>query len=113
MGGPEARVSRRSFDHFHAELSVEIGKLVPRYALWLEVQEAGFEPDALKTGDTLRFIHAHLAAFLRSEGLSLSDRKSRRLNRRLRQFDPDVPTPYETMERLFSSPDKQRRRSSR
>ena len=106
-------MSRRSFDHLHAELSVEIGRLVPRYPLWLEVQEAGFEPGDLKRDETLLFVDGHLTAFLRGEGLSLTDRQKRRLVRRVRGFDPGVPTPYETMERMFSSLDDHAGRPSR
>lgn len=95
-------MSRRCFDHFHAELSVEIGKLVPRYALWLRMQEAGLEPTDLQPRQTLCFIEAELDAFLAIEGLELGERARKRLSRRMRRFDPGRPTPYETMQRLFS-----------
>ena len=95
---------RRCFDHLHAELSVEIGRLVPRYALWMSVQEAGYDPDTLERRQLLRFLEDHLAAFLCDEGLALPPRRRARLCRRLQHFDPDVPTPYETMERIFSRP---------
>lgn len=104
-GAAEARVSRRCFDHFHAELSVEIGKLVPRYALWLRMQEVGIQPTDLSPRQTLCFIEADLDAFLATEGLDLAERARTRLSRRMRRFDPRRPTPYETMQRLFSSAD--------
>ena len=102
----EARVSRRCFDHFHAELSVEIGKLVPRYALWLRMQEVGLEPTDLSGSQTARFMEAELDAFLASEGLGLAERPKMRLIRRMHRFDPSQPTPYETMQRLFSAPER-------
>ena len=98
-------MSRRSFDHFHAELSVEIGKLVPRYALWLEVRELGLDPGHLTRADLVELASARLDPFLAFEGLVLPDRARRRLLRRLRRYDPAVPTPYEVMERLFAGVD--------
>lgn len=95
---------RRSFDHLHAELSVEIGTLVPRYALWVSVREAGLDPDRLESGHLARFVDERLARFLAEEGLALPTRRLQRLRRRLVRFDPSVPTPYETMERIFSRP---------
>ena len=99
-------MSRRSFDHLHAELSVEIGRLVPRYALWIRLQELGLTPGDLARADVLHFVRDALDAFLQAEGLKLADRRRRRLERRLRRFDPAVPTPYETMERIFSGFDR-------
>jgi hypothetical protein len=99
-------VSRRCFDHFHAELSVEIGKLVPRYALWLRMQEVGLGPTDLSPSQALRFMETDLDAFLATEGLDLAERRKRRLIRRMHRFDPRRPTPYETMQRLFSAPER-------
>lgn len=95
---------RRCFDHLHAELSVEIGSLVPRYALWIAVQEAGLDPDRLESSELTRFLDAHLSGFLGDVGLSLTPRRLLRLQRRIGRFDPSVPTPYETMQRIFDSP---------
>ena len=94
-------MSRRSFDHFHAELSVEIGKLVPRYALWLRLRDAGLDPDQVATAEVVDFFDAHLDAFLAEEGLVLAPRRRTRLRRRLERYDPAIPTPYETMQRIF------------
>jgi len=94
-------VRRRSFDHLHAELSVELGIRVPRYALWIAVQEAGLDPDLLDSHDTTRFFDEYLPAFLDEAGLALSTRGRKRLRRRILRFDPHRPTPYETMERMF------------
>ena len=102
-GGLEAHVRRRCFDHLYAELSVEIGKLVPRYALWIAVQESGLDPDRLDTPELTRFFDAHLGDFLADTGLSLDSNRVKQLRRRLVRFDPSVPTPYETMERMFGA----------
>ena len=104
MGGLEARLARRCFDHLHAELSVEIGKLVPRYPLWIRVREAGYDPDAFGAGQLVSFFDEHLDPFLLEEGLVLPPRRRARLRKRITRFDPDVPTPYETIERIFGSP---------
>ncbi len=95
---------RRCFDHLHAELSVEIGRLVPRYALWISLQEAGYDPDALAAHQLRRYLDERLGAFLLSEDLELTPKRLERLRRRLRRFDPNVPTPYETMQRIFAPP---------
>lgn len=102
-------MSRRGFDHFHAELSVEIGRLVPRYALWLRMQETGCEPATLSAREALHFMATDLDAFLGAEGLELTQRAKRRLERRVRRFDPRHPTPYETMQRMFSGVDAGKR----
>ncbi len=75
---------------------------MPRYALWMSVQEAGYDPDALAPHELRRFLGEQLSRFLHAEGLALAPRRLERLRRRLRRFDPSVPTPYETMERIFA-----------
>lgn len=74
---------------------------MPRYALWIHVQEAGLDPEALPPSDAVAYLDRHLDAFLGEAGLQLAPRGRVRLRRRLRRFDPSTPTPYETMERLF------------
>ena len=106
-------MSRRSFDHFHAELSVEIGRLVPRYALWLEVRELGLDPGELGAADLVALASGALDPFLAFEGLILPDRARRRLVRRLRRYDPALATPYEVMERLFARADEASDRTRR
>ena len=93
-------MARRCFDHLHAELSVEIGTLVPRYPLWMRLCETGLDPAAARPTDLLRFVDEELERFLADADLELSARGRLRLRRRIRRFDPDVPTPYETMARL-------------
>lgn len=91
---------RRVFDHFHAELSVHLGRLVPRYALWLCLREAGVDPERLTRDQALTFCRQRLPAFLAAHGLQLARRPARRLERELRRFDPDRPTPYEHAARV-------------
>jgi hypothetical protein len=88
------------FDHFHAELSVQVGRLVPRYALWLGLREAGVDPERLTRDQALAFCRERLPAFLAARGLRLAPRPARRLERELRRFDPVRPTPYEQAARL-------------
>jgi hypothetical protein len=86
---------RRVFDHLHAELSVEVGRVVPRYALWLRLRAAGLDPERLTSAQGLAFCRRHLPAFLGELGLSLAPRPARRLEREIGRFDPTRPTPYE------------------
>jgi hypothetical protein len=97
-------VQRKRFDHLLVELSVSVGRVVPRYALWLLLQELGHDPELLSREAVLAFLDEQLEAFLAEHDLGLSAREDRRLRRSLERYDPAYPTPYETMERLFSSP---------
>lgn len=91
---------RRAFDHLHAELSVGVGSLVPRYALWLRMREAGIEPERLSREQALRFCRTHLSGFLAELGLALGPGEGRRIERELRRFDPRRPTPCERLARV-------------
>lgn len=91
---------RRVFDHLHAELSVGVGRLVPRYALWLRLREAGLDPERLSREQALGFCRRHLGAFLAELGLALAPRPARRLEREIGRFDPARPTPYERAARV-------------
>src|SRR5690606_11961904 len=92
--------SRRVFDHLHAEVSVGVGRVVPRYALWLRVREAGFDPERLSREEALAFCRRQLPAFLAGLGLALARRPARRLEREIGRFDPARPTPYERAARV-------------
>jgi hypothetical protein len=96
-------VNRRRFENLVVELSVAAGHLVPRYALWLRLQELGLDPIGLERADMLRFVDGHLSSFLAEHGLALENRVQRRLRGRLARFDPRYPTPEETIQRLFAS----------
>jgi hypothetical protein len=97
-------VDRRRFDHLYEELSVALGQLVPRYALWLHMAEVGLDPERLSRVDATRFCRDHLAGLLASQRLILPERQARRLGRRMARFDPCHPTPYEHMARLGERP---------
>ena len=93
-------MDRRRFDHLYEELSVALGRLVPRYALWLHVSELGMDPDCLSRSEAVRFCRSHLHDFLSEHALALGDRQERRLVRAIGRFDPRHLTPYEHMARL-------------
>lgn len=82
------------------ELSVAVGRLIPRYALWLHLKELGWSADHLSRSQAIVFCNEHLEGFLAARGEILAGRRLRQLLRRVRRFDPVRPTPYETMARL-------------
>jgi hypothetical protein len=94
-------VKQRRFEHLVVELSVSVGRIIPRYALWLLLQEQGWDPVVLGREDIKRFCDDHLPIFLADHGLTLGERRARALRKRLLRFDPRHPTPEETMERIF------------
>jgi hypothetical protein len=91
---------RRAFDHLHAEASVGVGRIVPRYALWLRVRAAGLDPERLTRDEALAFCRLELPGFLVELGLPLARRAARRLEREMARFDPLRPTPYERIARV-------------
>ena len=93
-------MERRRFDHLVVELSVAVGRVVPRYALWLRLGELDWNPDSLTRDQVLGFIDEHVAAFLDEHALTLPPREAKRLRKLLVRYDPRYPTPYETMQRL-------------
>jgi hypothetical protein len=91
---------RRRFDHLVVELSVAVGCVLPRYALWLRMRECGLNPEDLSKEEALLFCDVPVTAFLAERGLSLPIRARRRLLRAIQQFDPSVLTPYERFARI-------------
>ncbi len=91
-------MGRRRFEHLVAELSVAIGQVVPRYALWLQLRELGWMPEHLTREAVIAFHDVHLARFLSDHRLVITPRAERKLRRSLRRFDSRHPTPYERME---------------
>ena len=81
-------VGRRRFEHLVVELSVAVGRLIPRYALWLTLGELGWNPEALSREAVMSFCDEHLEQFLNDHSMSLAPRKARRLRRCLERFDP-------------------------
>jgi len=88
-------MSRRCFDHLVAEISVQVGWRIPRYALWLQLRHEGMDPEALSRSAALSFCQGPLQHFLAGYGVLLPARHRRRLLRRVERFDPDLPTPEE------------------
>ena len=94
-------MERRRFDHLFVELSVALGELAPRYALWLRIGELGWTPETLGRDAVIAFCREDLTQFLGDHGLRLAPRKLRRLIRAVARFDPRYPTPEERMHALF------------
>ncbi len=86
---------RRRFDHLFEEISVRIGRLAPRYALWLRLRELGMDADLLGREDVVRFCREHLASFLSEHELALAPRQARDLLRSVARHDPALRTPAE------------------
>gem|GEM_PF-1048431 len=98
--GATGTVVRRRFDHLVMELSVAVGCVLPRYALWLRMRESGINPEALSREEALAFCDAPVTAFLGERGLALPIRARRRLLRAIERFDPSVLSPYERFARI-------------
>ena len=96
-------MSRKRFDHLFVELSVSVGKRVPRYALWLELHDLGWNPESLRVAEALEFCDGQMEGFLSHRGLKISPRARNRLRRELVKFDPTRPLPEEIFERLCGS----------
>ncbi len=86
---------RRRFDHLAAEISIRVGRVVPRYPLWLRMRELGLDPEWLAREEALRFCEHDLEHFLRQHGLVMGPREWRRLFRAVARHDPSVRTPAE------------------
>jgi hypothetical protein len=93
-------VGRRRFDHLVLELSLILGRALPRYPLWLRLHEAGFDPEDLSRDELLAFCGPPLEHFLAERGLALRLHQRRRLARAIGRFDPSLPAPEEHLERL-------------
>ena len=89
---------RRRFDHFHAEFSVRVGNLLPRYPLWLSIHELGFDPDTASAHDLVDFLDFSAPSFLWDHlGLRLSERQWRRMRRATLRFDPERRQPDDVL----------------
>ena len=83
-------MDRRRFDHLFVELSLACGELVPRFRLWLFLQENGAQPDDLSRSDALAFCKHGTAIFLAQECLQITRWQRYRLLRRIAAFEPDL-----------------------
>jgi len=97
------QMERRAFDFLIAEMSLAVGQRVPRYDLWLWLQELGVNPIDLSQEDLLAFHDGSMRDFLAICGLQVRDRTARRLRGLIRRYDPTRPTPEEIMERISSA----------
>jgi hypothetical protein len=93
-------VRRRRFDHLVNELSVEVGRAVPRFALWTAFGDAGLAPEGISRDAILAFFDGPLDRFLRAHGMAITERAERRLRRRIARYDPVYPSPEEIFARL-------------
>lgn len=93
-------MGRRRFDHLFIEISLAVDALVPRYALWLEIHELGFDPNALSGEEATAFCDGPLQRFLSERGFWLSPRSERRVRRAVERYDPRIRTPEEHFARL-------------
>jgi hypothetical protein len=91
---------RRGFDRLFAEISVGVGRIVPRFALWLRLHEHGLLPNRLSRAEAVAFCREALPDFLREHGIELDAAAARRLERALRHFDPQRPRPEEWLARF-------------
>ena len=91
---------RRGFEHLYAEISVGLGHLAPRYALWLRLRELEIDPERLTWAEALAFCRSDLDGFLREHGLALSPRALARVTRAVARRDPELPSPAEWAARL-------------
>ena len=92
---------RRRFEHLFVELSVALGELAPRYALWLRIAESRGDPEELSSDSVSAFCREDLSAFLTEHGLALAPRKLRRLIATVSKFDASQRTPEEQLTALF------------
>jgi hypothetical protein len=74
---------------------VELGVLLSRFDLWLELHERNMDPERLAREEAIAFCGAPLASYLHRRGLSLRPRALRRLCRKVGKYDPAIATPYE------------------
>ena len=96
-------MSRKLFNRLFVELSVAIGKRVPRYALWLELHDLGWNPESLRVTEALAFCDGPMDGFLTDREMQISKHARNRLRRELAKFDPTRPLPQEILDRLCGS----------
>jgi hypothetical protein len=94
-------VGRRRFEHLFMELSVALGELAPRYALWLRLGELAESAETLSREEAVTFCREGLRPFLAEHGHSLTTRQLRRLAQAVSVFDPREPTAEDHVTALF------------
>ena len=91
-------MNRRLFDHVFAEISVAAGVRVPRFELWMELHELGWNPEKLTVEQALAYLDGPLRSFLARRGLGTTPRARRRMRRAIERFSPKHPSPSERLE---------------
>lgn len=81
---------RKVFDHLHSELSLLVGKVVPRMRLWEEFEGPPTKEIALS------FLNERAVKFLPE----IPERKLRRLTKSFERWDPKRDTPEEIFARI-------------
>jgi hypothetical protein len=94
---------QRYFEHVYTEICVAVDHRISRYNLWLLVRESGGDPDELTHPQARHFVENNLSGILTEEGMSLSRRGRRQLERRILRFDPHHPTPEEWLTKIFDN----------
>jgi hypothetical protein len=90
-------VSRRRFEHLVVEISLAVEQNIPRYRLWLQMHDLGWNPENLDIEEALSFCDNNLRIYLAECGLKMSSRSVRKLRREIGRFDPNIITPFERM----------------
>ncbi|MEE8165494.1 MAG: hypothetical protein V3T64_07995 [Myxococcota bacterium] len=88
-------MEHRYFEFVYNEICVALHRRISRYDLWLLVWDSGGDPDELNHDQVRLFLENALDTLLIEEGLTLSPRVRRRLERRIMAFDPRYPSPEE------------------
>jgi len=94
-------MQRRYFEHLYEEIRVAVKRRISRYDLWLLVWDGGGDPDELTQPQARYFVENNLSVFLLEEGLSLSDRARRQLEKRILRFDHRHLTPAQRLVSTF------------
>ena len=89
-------MDRKIFNHLHEELSVLVGRLIPRMDLWEEFDGPPTKEIALS------FLRERTAPVLQD----ISERKLRRLTKRFERWDPNADTPAEIFSRICGREEK-------
>jgi hypothetical protein len=89
------RKDRKIFDYLHMELSVLVGKFVPRMDLWEEFDGPPTKEIAL------RFLSDRAAKVFPE----IPEKKLRRLSKRFERWDPNADTPAEIFSRICGGED--------
>lgn len=88
-------MGRRRFEHLVVEISLAVERTIPRYRLWLQMHDLGWNPEDLDLEQALAFCDGPLGIFLAESGLKMNSRAGRRLRKEIGRFDPDVLNPFE------------------